>query len=187
VNNTDTYYSLFGNLEAPVAQLSAPIYGSTQTGRTPFGTPGFVWHEVVVTKSGSTLQWHMDGVLLSTVNANRVGYNLSTNIFVGAADINQGQAAVPEALFSLYDNLVVETLAAPAVNITSITTPGTSRVMTFTGGASDIAAYYVLQQASVVTGPYTNNLTATITNNSPGVFTAVATNTAAAQFYRIRR
>ena len=187
VDNGNSYYNVFGNLEPPAAQLSAPVYGGTQTGRTPTGTPGYVWHEVVVTKSGSTLQWHMDGVLLSTVNANRVGYNLSTNIFVGHSDINNGQALVPEALFSLYDNVVVETLPAPPINITSITTPGTSRVLTFTGGASDIAAFYVLQQASDVTGPYTNNLTATITNNSPGVFTAVATNTAAAQFYRIIR
>ncbi len=182
-----SYYSVFGRLEAPAAQLSVPVWGAAQTGITRVGSPGFVWHEVVITKLGSTMLWHMDGVLLATVNATKLGYNLSTNIFVGHTDGNAGQALIPEALFSLYDNIVVETLPAPAINITSITTPGTSRVMTFTGGASDIAAYYVLQQASVVTGPYTNNLTATITNNSPGVFTAVATNTAAAQFYRIRR
>ena len=106
---------------------------------------------------------------------------------MGHTDGNAGQAAVPEALFSLYDNLVVETLPAPAVNITNVVTFGNNRVLTFTAGTNDPAAAFVLQQSPVVTGPYTNNLSATITNNSVGVFTAVATNTAAAQFYRIRR
>lgn len=186
-NNTASYYNIFGNLEAPVAQLSAPIYGANQVGRTPVGAPGLVWHEVVVTKIGSTLTWHVDGVLLGTVNANRVGYSLSTNIFVGMTDINNGQAAISEAQFTLVDNLLVETLPAPAVNITNIVVIGNNRVLTFTGGTSDPAAAYVLQQAPVVTGPYTNNLTASITNNAPGVFTAITTNTAAAQFYRILR
>lgn len=186
-DNANVYYSVFGNLEAPSTQLSAPVYGAALTGRTSSGAPGFVWHEVVVTKLGSTLQWHIDGVLISTVNANRVGFTLSTNIFVGHADVNQAQTSLPEALFSLYDNLVVETLPAPPVNITSVVSSGNNRVLTFTGGTTDPAAAYILQQAPVVTGPYTNNLSATITNNSPGVFTAVTANTAAAQFYRIRR
>ena len=186
-DNGAAYYSVFGNLEAPAAQLSVPVWGAAQTGRTLVGTPGFVWHEVVITKLGSTMLWHMDGVLLATVNATKLGYNLSTNIFVGHTDGNAGQAAVPEALFSLYDNLVVETLPAPAVNITNVVTFGNNRVLTFTAGTNDPAAAFVLQQSPVVTGPYTNNLSATITNNSVGVFTAVATNTAAAQFYRIRR
>ena len=186
VDNLNSYYGVFGNLAAPPAQLLTP-FGAAQTGRTALGAPGEVWHDVVITKLGSTVLWHMDGVLLATVNATKLDYVLSTNIFVGHSDINGGQATVPEMLFSLYDNLVVETLPAPAVNITSIVTPSTTRVITFTGGTADPAAAYVLQQAPVVTGPYTNNLSATITNNSPGAFTAITTNTAGTQFYRIRR
>ena len=186
-NNLVAYYAVFGNLTAPAAQLSAPVYGALQTGRTQLGAPGLVWHDVVITKLGSTLQWHMDGVLMGTVNAARVGYTLSTNIFVGQSDINTTASTIPEALFSLYDNLVVETLPAPTVSITNITLSGSSAVLTFTGGTNDPAAAYLLQQAPLVVGPYTNVLSATITNVSSGVFRAVTTTNATTQFYRIRR
>lgn len=186
VDNLNSYYAVFGNIAAPDAQLSA-TGGASQTGRTALGAPGEVWHDVVITKVGNTVLWHMDGVLLSTVNAAKLGYTLSTNIFVGQSDINAGQATVFEMMFSLYDNLVVETLPIPSVNITNIAVFGNNRVLTFTGGTNDPAGAYVLQQAPVVTGPYTNNLSVTLTNNSPGLFTAVTTNTAAAQFYRILR
>ena len=124
---------------------------------------------------------------MGTVNAARVGYTLSTNIFVGQSDINTTASTIPEALFSLYDNLVVETLPAPTVSITNITLSGSSAVLTFTGGTNDPAAAYLLQQAPLVVGPYTNVLSATITNVSSGVFRAVTTTNATTQFYRIRR
>jgi hypothetical protein len=187
VDNAAAYYAVFGGLEAPAAQLGAPIYGSLQTGRTASGAPGEVWHDVVITKLGSTLLWHLDGVLMATVNSARFGYNLSTNIFVGQSDINTGASTIPEALFSLYDNLVVETLPAPAVAITNITLSGSSAVLTFTGGTNDPAAAYLLQQSPLVTGPYTNVLSTTITNVSSGVFRAITATNAATQFYRIRR
>lgn len=185
-DNAAAYYAVFGNLAAPVAQLSAP-FGGNQTGLTALGAPGEVWHEVVITKLGNTLVWQLDGVLMATVNAARLGYTLSTNIFLGQSDINNGQASTPEMQFGLYDNLVVESLPAPAVSITNINFAGSSALLTFTGGTNDPAAAYLLQQAPSVTGPYTNNLTATITNVSVGVFRAVAGTNAVTQFYRIQR
>jgi hypothetical protein len=185
-NRTAAYYAVFGNLAAPPAQLSAPL-GASQTGRTGLGAPGLVWHDVVITKLGSTLVWHLDGVLMATVNSARLGYTLSTNVFLGQSDINNGQSTVPEMQFGLFDNLVVETLPAPTVSITNLTLSGSSAVLTFTGGTNDPAAAYLLQQAPLVVGPYTNVLTATITNVSAGVFRAVTTTNATTQFYRIQR
>nr|MBP9903145.1 hypothetical protein [Verrucomicrobiota bacterium] len=186
LNNTDPYYAVFGNLSAPPDQLGTPL-GGNQTGLTSLGAPGEVWHDVVITKLGSTVTWHLDGLLMSTVNVAKFGYTLSTNIFVGQSDINAGQSGVPEMQFGLYDNLVVETLAAPAVTITNITLSGSNAVMTFTGGTNDPAATYVLQQSPAVAGPYTNNLSATITNVSTGVFRAVTAAGGDTQFYRILR
>jgi hypothetical protein len=185
-NNTDPYYAVFGNLEAPAAQLSAPL-GFNQTGRTSLGAPGEVWHDVVITKLGNTLVWELDGVLMATVNAAKFGSTLSTNVFVGQSDINAGQSSVPEMQFGLFDNLAVETLSAPAVTITSITLSGANAVIDFTGGTNDPAAAYLLQQAPVITGPYTNNLSATITSVSAGVFRAVAAPSGDTQFYRLMR
>lgn len=186
LNNTDPYYAVFGNLSAPPDQLATP-FGGNQTGLTSLGAPGEVWHDVVITKLGNTVTWHLDGLLLSTVNVAKFGYTLSTNVFVGQSDINNGQASPPEMQFGLYDNLVVETLAVPAVTITNITVSGGSAALTFTGGINDPAAAYVLQQAPEVTGPYVNNLSATITNVSPGVFRAVTASSGDTQFYRLLR
>jgi hypothetical protein len=186
LNNTDAYYSVFGNLAAPDAQLQTP-FGGAQTGRTSLGAPGLVWHDVVLTKLGNTLVWEIDGVLMARVNAAKVGFNLSTNIFVGHTDINAGQSTLPEMLFSLYDNLVVESLPVPSVTITNITLAGTNAVLTFTGGTNDPAAAYILQQAPIVVGPYTNTLSATITNVSEGVFRAITPVSGDTRFYRILR
>ena len=78
-------------------------------------------------------------------------------------------------------------LAAPAVTITNISIAGASALMTFTGGTNDPAAAYVLQQSPTVTGPYTNNLSATITNVSAGVFRAIIATRGDTQFYRLLR
>lgn len=187
LDNGNPYYAVFGNLEAPLEQQQVATYGASQTGRTFPGAPGLVWHDVVITKLGSTVTWHLDGLLMAVVNANRVGYTLSTNIFVGQSDINTGQATIYEALFSLYDNLVVEALPVPPVLITNVLVSGTNVVLTFTGGTTDPALAYVLQQAPLVTGPFTNNFAATITNVSPGVFRGLVPVSGSAQFYRILR
>jgi hypothetical protein len=90
-------------------------------------------------------------------------------------------------LFALVDNLKVESLPLPTVNITNIQIVGTTALVSFTGGTNDPAVAYKLQQSPLVVGPYTNNLTATITNVAPGAFKATVTTSGAVQFYRIRR
>jgi len=181
----DPYYSVFGGLPAPAAQLASY---TSQTGLTGSGSPNEVWHDVVVTKLGKTLTWTIDGLRMATINAENFGITLSTNIFVGHSDINTSQIALAldPIECNLIDNLKVESLPLPTVNITGIALGGNNAVISFTGGLDDPAVAYKVQSAAVVTGPY-NDSAATITNSAPGVFSATIAQNGDARYYRLRR
>ena len=70
----------------PVGQTAPPLQQSTypqQTGALAVGTVGFAWHDVIVSRRGSTVEWSIDGVKLATVsNATFT----ASNIFVGYWD-----------------------------------------------------------------------------------------------------
>src|SRR5205814_7851283 len=138
----------------------------------------------------SVLTWTIDGLRIATVNAENFGIALSTNIFVGQSDINNSQTstALDNMQFGLYDNVKVESLALPTVNITSIQVVGATALIDFTGGTNDPVVAYKLQQSTLVTGAYTNNNSAVITNQpTAGSFRATVGTSGASQFYRIRR
>ena len=181
----DPYYSVFGGLAAPAAQLGN---FPSQTGLTGSGSPNEVWHDVVVTKLGKTLTWTIDGLRMATINSENFGITLSTNIFVGHSDINTSQIALSldPIECNLVDNLKVESLALPTVNITNITLSGLNAVISFTGGPDDPAVAYKLQSATVVEGPY-NDTTAAITATGPGAFQATVAQSGDTRFYRLRR
>jgi len=180
----DPYYAVFGNQTAPDSQSNL---FPDQTGLTAPGTPGEVWHDVVITKRGDTVTWVIDGLRMATINSADFGITLSTNIFVGQSDINNGQAVLPEMLFSLVDNLVVEQLAVPTVSITDIQIDGANAIISFTGGADDPAAAYKVLESADVAGAYAENTAAVITAVSPGTFQATVPTSGDSRFYRIRR
>ena len=187
-NNLETYYSPFGQLSAPPAQSGTFL---TQSGVTSSGAPGLVWHDVVITKSGSTVTWSLDGIRIGTVNSTRFGVNLSTNVFIGQADVNGTQTTVAlDAMHvAIYDNLIVESLVVPTVTITSMAiVSGPNVQVDFTSAATtDEAAFFLLFSSPVVNGTYTN-VNATVTQTGVGTFRAVTPYTTnAARFYRIRR
>jgi hypothetical protein len=183
-NNSDPYYAVFGNQAAPEAQLN--LFPS-QAGLTYPGAPGQAWHDVVITKRGDTLTWIIDGLRMATINSADFGISLSTNIFVGQSDINNGQAGIPDMLFSLVDNLVVEQLAQPTVSITSIHIVGANAEINFTGGTDDPVVAYKLLEAVDVTGTYVVNSAAAVTTLAPGSFKVTVPTAGAGRFYRIRR
>jgi len=186
-NEEDPYYTaVFGRYPAPDAQIAV---NAAQPGLVAAGSPGENWHEVVITKLGSALIWTIDGLRIATINAENFGIALSTNIFLGQSDINASQTsgALDNMQFGLFDNIKVESLPLPTVNITNIQVVGTTALVSFTGGTNDPAVAYKLQQSPLVVGPYTNNLAAVITNVAPGAFKATVTTSGAAQYYRIRR
>lgn len=105
LNNTEAYYSVFGGVEAPAEQLA--LYPS-QTGTTAIGTAGMAWHEMVITKSGDTVTWHMSGVLIATVE-NYSSLNVGgDNIFFNRYDFNATSSTTNgDMQFTLIDNISV--------------------------------------------------------------------------------
>jgi len=72
--------------------------------------------------------------------------------------------------------------------ITGFTDDGTNVTVKFTGSKSDSASEFVLQNAGAVEGPFTNILSATVTQLAPGSFTVstpVNPTNGPAQFYMI--
>ncbi len=106
INNSNAYYSQFGGVSAPAAQLA--LYPQ-QTGLTQVGAAGMQWHAVEIEKLASSITWKIDGLLIATIDANTVSLG-GGNIFFGHSDINAGQTIDPNGpalLFTLIDNVRV--------------------------------------------------------------------------------
>jgi nitrogen fixation protein len=87
-----------------------------------------------------------------------------------------------------YQGTNIALVALPIIKITNTTVSGGNVTMVFSAGTSDTTASFVVQRASVVSGPYGDvSPAATISNPSSGVFQAVTPVNGANQFYRIRR
>ncbi len=105
-NHTGATYQVFGGVQAPVAQVAQ---FPQQEGTSRFGTAGMAWHEVRVRKSGDTVKWFMDDVLLATVDTTDMTLG-GGNIMFGHSDINGGSSSDPDRadlLFTLVDNVEV--------------------------------------------------------------------------------
>jgi Calx-beta domain len=185
-NPANAYYAAFGNDPAPVAQQMA-YPGIQDTGNTAVGNPGMAWHDVVLTKQGSTVTWRMDGILIATVDT--TGTTLSTNVFVGYNDPSSGVSPVPAVSYGLVDNFKVETLGLPRPNITSIKVVGGIVQIDFTGTASDTPASFQLQSViTLVSGGPSNWIPgATISSLGGGAFRATTPVNGSVRFYRVSR
>lgn len=184
----NAYYAEFGGVTAPEAQLGLI---PEQSGTTAAGTLGMLWHDVVITKQGNTVTWHVDGRLLATVDAAAITFG-GGNILFMMSDINAGSSADPNApstAFGLIDNVRVEQIAseppAPAT-LGTISVAGGSVTLTFTatGGAP---ADFVVEGAPAVTGPFAGETGAVITSTGAEQYQAVLPATGDVRFYRVRR
>jgi hypothetical protein len=105
-NASDPYYASFGQVEAPAAQVAL---FPQQTGTTLVGSGGMAWHQVAITKSGDTLTWTVDGLLIVTIDLTTVTL-AGGNIFFGHSDTNatsSTDAFDDDLLFTLIDNVHV--------------------------------------------------------------------------------
>lgn len=115
----DPYYAnVFpGGQTPPAAQQSG---FSQQTGALNVGTMGFAWRDVVVNKSGSTVEWFIDGLKLASVSGASI---TSSNIFVGYWDAFPSLSDNTNLSFALVDNVRVEIPAvAPAISFQPLAT-----------------------------------------------------------------
>jgi len=113
-NASDPYYASFGSVSAPAAQTA--LYPQ-QTGTTLVGSAAFEWHDVILARSGGSVTWTVDGVLIATVPVTDDTVVAGDNIFFGHSDTN-GTSSTDvndvNLLFSLIDNVAVTQVPEPA-------------------------------------------------------------------------
>ncbi len=102
--NLHSYYvSAFPAGATPPALQQANY--AQQTGSLAGGTVGFAWHEVIVARRGSVVDWAIDGVRLATItNASFA----ADNVFIGYWDAYSSLSDNPNLSFGLVDNIRVE-------------------------------------------------------------------------------
>jgi GH25 family lysozyme M1 (1,4-beta-N-acetylmuramidase) len=135
-DNANIYYSTAfpnGHAAPPLQQANYP----QQSGSLSSGTFGLAWHDVIVSKRGSTVDWVVDGVRLAMIfNASLT----ASNVFVGFWDPFSSLSANNAVNFGLVDNVRVE---LPAVAPSLLTQAGSQTVklgtnITFTASASGL-------------------------------------------------
>jgi len=100
-NGNPYYTAQFPGLSAPAfQQLNYP----QQTGSLAAGTAGFAWRDVVIKKTGSMVEWFIDGVPLATIAGASFTGN---NIFVGYWDSYASVSDNSALSFGLADNIRV--------------------------------------------------------------------------------
>jgi Immunoglobulin domain len=110
-----------------------------QNGSLNSGTFGFAWHDVIVSRRGSTVDWAVDGVRFATIsNATFT----ASNVFVGFWDSFASLSSNNVINFGLVDNVRVEVPAiAPTISLqpVDLSVKLTSNA-TFTVAASGLPA-----------------------------------------------
>ena len=110
--NVDAYYTTAFPTGQPAPALQQANYVK-QTGALAAGTLGFGWHEVIVARRGSTVDWAIDGIRLATItNASFT----ASNVFVGYWDSYASLSDNTNLSFGLVDNVRVEVpVVAPTI------------------------------------------------------------------------
>lgn len=108
---SDSYYqNVFpGGQSAPTYQQTT--YPSQQTGTLAAGTVGLGWHDVIVEKTNTLVNWYIDGLRIASVSSS-LG---ASNVFVGYWDPFASVAGSTNLSFGLVDNLRVEVPAVAPV------------------------------------------------------------------------
>jgi len=111
-NGNHAYYLSLGGATPPAAQMTL---FSQQTGAAQAGAPAFAWHDVAITKTGNTVTFAIDNLLIATVDATAVtlgGGNILLNYYdinaTSSTDANAGSLA-----FGLFDNVRVISVPEP--------------------------------------------------------------------------
>ena len=138
---------------------------------------------------------HENGAVTLSINStNILTYNNTTNanhgtIMLGYDDaynsIGSGGGG-----FVVYDNLRVVRLdggTTPEVRISTLTRTGNNIEINFTAGAGEPTTAFRLYSSPTVTGPYTEDTTASITSQGGSNYRVTTTATDTMRFYQIRR
>jgi hypothetical protein len=118
--NTAAYYqALFGTHTAPTAQLAISTAefndgaNNTQAGSTQAGSFGFAWHKVELVKNNGKVYWNVDGTRMVTADVSALTLG-GANLALGQSDVNTSTTRHPSLLFTVFDNLTVNSVPEPA-------------------------------------------------------------------------
>jgi hypothetical protein len=107
INESNSYYTAaFPSVIAPASQVG--LFPG-QTGSTDPGETAFRWVDVRLTKTGDTVTWRMDGLLIATIDLTTVTLG-GGNILFGHSDTNAGSSTDPKdglLNVTLIDNIQV--------------------------------------------------------------------------------
>ncbi len=177
--NTSAYYeNVFPTGYTPPASQTAAY--TKQEGGLAVGTLGLAWHDVVVNKSGGTVQWYIDGLRIATVSAATI---VASNITVGYWDPFTSLSDNTNLSFGLIDNLRVE---VPAVGPSFLTQPADLAVkvasnVTFTASATGVPSpsyQWKFNDANIAGATGTNFTITNVQYTNAGSYSVVVSNIA---------
>ncbi len=178
-DNANNYYLTAFPTGAAAPALQQTTYAQ-QTGALNAGTLGLGWHDFIVSRRGTTVDWSVDGTRLATIsNATFT----ASNICVGFWDPFASLTDNTNLSFGLVDNLRVEVPAvAPAITVqptnASVKVAGTAA---FTVTATGLPAPAYQWRRNAVPIPGATNATYALTGvqtNQAGTYSVLVTNVA---------
>ena len=172
--NGNAYYAAAfpGGQSAPATQ--------GQSGGLAVGTMGFAWREVIVTRTGSTVEWIIDDLKIATINGASFA---ASNIFVGLWDSFNSLSDNTNLSFALFDNVRVEQFVTNVPPYLTSQPAGlnlkTGSNATFTvaaGGTAPLRYQWRFQGADISGATQSSFTRANLTTNDSGNYSVVVTN-----------
>jgi len=169
--NLNTYYAgtFPGGQTAPAAQ--------GQSGALEVGTVGFAWRDVIISRTGDTVEWFIDGLKIATISGASFTAN---NIFIGLWDSFNSLSDNTNFSFAMFDNVRVEryvTNAPPFITSQPqglSVTQGSNATFSVTAGGTATLAYQWRQDDTNIAGAtqssYTRNNVGTADAGNYSVF-----------------
>ncbi len=74
---------------------------------------GFAWHKVQVVMNGNVAYWIIDNAPIANLNVSAITLG-GNNIALGQSDVNSSTTRHPSLLFTVFDNLSVESVPEPS-------------------------------------------------------------------------
>jgi GH25 family lysozyme M1 (1,4-beta-N-acetylmuramidase) len=178
-DNSGIYYTTAFPTGRAAPALQQSIYPQ-QTGALNSGTFGFAWHDVIVSRTGNTVDWVVDGIRLATIsNATFT----ASNVFVGFWDPFPSLTDNTNLNFGLVDNVRVEVPAVAPV-ITTNPLPQTVKLgtnVTFAAAATGLPApnfQWQFNGTNISAATNSNLFIAAVATTNAGNYSVVATNVA---------
>jgi len=158
-----------GGQTAPAAQ--------GQSGALEVGTVGFAWRDVIISRTGDTVEWFIDGLKIATISGASFTAN---NIFIGLWDSFNSLSDNTNFSFAMFDNVRVEryvTNAPPFITSQPqglSVTQGSNATFSVTAGGTATLAYQWRQDDTNIAGAtqssYTRNNVGTADAGNYSVF-----------------